>query len=676
MRRPAWFVLCALLAFSLSATTFVVPSDDALFDKADAVVVARVVSSAPFVDASGLEWISTTIELEEVIKGPFLAGERIATEAVTGHRESIGRIQGSPRYADGSRVLLFLSEWNLGRWATVDLAVGKFEFVTDSEGRELLVRSTEIAGWDQQLRPFVDRVRTASGFLEYLRALASGDGSAGAYFIETDPDSHPASGPVDDPLAVIPPPASDYLIDQGIFVRWNSFPAATTYSHFNSGLVTGAVTAIDAGMNGWTGDPGSNIVLTNGGAVGVAPAGLFGAPDSTNSIVWESPIPGTGAYNCAVGGVLGVAGPRTAAGLHVFDGQQYLGILEGDVAMNVGLGACTAVQLPQNVKDLATMHEVGHTLNLRHSDRSPDDQSSCVAPLDCEPTLAIMRAFVNGALTAVAQPWDQRAVRALYPAITITAPTSVVGLSVGNAASAASVGGATYTWAIDGGSITSGQGTSAISFTAGAAGTTMLITLNTGGTLTASAAKAVSADFLDVPNGNPLRDWVNTIARNGVTGGCATGLYCPNNPVLRSQMAVFLLKSVERSLYVPPAATGTMFTDVPQGSFAAAWIEQLAQRGITGGCGGGNFCPNNSVTRSQMAVFLLKTLLGSGFVPPAAVGIFGDVPAADPFAPWIELLYDAEITGGCQAAPLLYCPNSPVTRGQMAVFLTKTFLLR
>ena len=49
------------------------------------------------------------------------------------------------------------------------------------------------------------------------------------------------------------------------------------------------------------------------------------------------------------------------------------------------------------------------------------------------------------------------------------------------------------------------------------------------------------------------------------------------------------------------------------------------------------------------------------------------MPAADLFAPWIEDLYTRNITGGCSTSPLLYCPGSPNNRGQMAVFLIKTF---
>ena len=77
-----------------------------------------------------------------------------------------------------------------------------------------------------------------------------------------------------------------------------------------------------------------------------------------------------------------------------------------------------------------------------------------------------------------------------------------------------------------------------------------------------------------------------------------------------------------------------------------------------------------------MATFLLKTKLGSSHVPPAAAGVFADVPMADSFAPWIEELYGMTVTGGCLTSPLRYCPDGPNTRGQMAVFLVKTFGLQ
>jgi hypothetical protein len=75
-----------------------------------------------------------------------------------------------------------------------------------------------------------------------------------------------------------------------------------------------------------------------------------------------------------------------------------------------------------------------------------------------------------------------------------------------------------------------------------------------------------------------------------------------------------------------------------------------------------------------MAAFLLKAKHGSGYVPPACAGIFTDVACPSQFANWIEQLYAEAITGGCGTG--IYCPNNPNTRGQMAVFLVKTFGLQ
>ena len=96
------------------------------------------------------------------------------------------------------------------------------------------------------------------------------------------------------------------------------------------------------------------------------------------------------------------------------------------------------------------------------------------------------------------------------------------------------------------------------------------------------------------------------MAAEGITGGCGSGNFCPTNPVRRDQMAVFLLKGEHGSSYAPPACVGT-FADVLCPSFFADWIEQLAAEQITGGCGGGNYCPLSNNTRGQMAVFITKT---------------------------------------------------------------------
>lgn len=185
----------------------------------------------------------------------------------------------------------------------------------------------------------------------------------------------------------------------------------------------------------------------------------------------------------------------------------------------------------------------------------------------------------------------------------------------------------------------------------------------------------IGKSFADVPTTSPQYKFVETIFHNGVTAGCTTGNYCPDQNVTRAQMAVFLMRSKHGSTWNPPPAQGTVFTDVPANAFAAAWIERMPLEGISTGCGGGMYCPDSNTTRAQMSVFLLRAQGGMSYNPPACtVAPFTDVPCSSPFAPWIAELVRRGIAAGCGNGR--YCPDDPVTRGQMAVFLTTTFALQ
>jgi hypothetical protein len=198
------------------------------------------------------------------------------------------------------------------------------------------------------------------------------------------------------------------------------------------------------------------------------------------------------------------------------------------------------------------------------------------------------------------------------------------------------------------------------------------VALTNPGGPTFTAPRAYLADFLDVPGAHAFHRFVEILVRRSVTGGCGAGLFCPAAPVTREQMAVFLLTSKEPAGYVPPACVTEHFGDVPCSSPFAAWINELAARGVTGGCGGGNYCPASAVTREQMAVFLLLTFEGPGYAPPACLTpVFSDVPCSSGFARWINELVARAITAGC--GPGAYCPISPVTREQMSAFLVTTF---
>lgn len=186
---------------------------------------------------------------------------------------------------------------------------------------------------------------------------------------------------------------------------------------------------------------------------------------------------------------------------------------------------------------------------------------------------------------------------------------------------------------------------------------------------------ALFVDFLDVPQADVFHLFVEKVVRNGVAAGLPDGNFGRDLPTTRGQAAVMLLKAKYGQHYFPPAATGQVFADVPETHRFAPWIEQLARDGITAGCDAGVlFCPEDPMTREQMAVAILKAKYGAAFTPPTCNGLFQDVPCTSDFAPWIELLFQEGITAGCNGGSF-FCPAEPTRRGQTAVFLTKAFVL-
>jgi len=184
---------------------------------------------------------------------------------------------------------------------------------------------------------------------------------------------------------------------------------------------------------------------------------------------------------------------------------------------------------------------------------------------------------------------------------------------------------------------------------------------------------AYAADYVDLNNimvawENYFDDIYNSLfradiiwnAQQGITGGCAAGLYCPTDHVTRGQMAAFLARALHLSGSAPNA-----FTD-DNGSIYEPSINLVAQAGIASGCGGTLFCPNGLVSRAQMATFLARALHLSGTAPDAFTDDNGSI-----YEPNINLVAREGIATGCGGT--LFCPNANVTRGQMAAFLHRAF---
>ena len=106
--------------------------------------------------------------------------------------------------------------------------------------------------------------------------------------------------------------------------------------------------------------------------------------------------------------------------------------------------------------------------------------------------------------------------------------------------------------------------------------------------------------------GHWAEDWIEALKADGLTSGYPDGTYRPDRSVTRAEMAVFLLKAKHGANYQPPAVDHSRFSDVGDGYWAKAWIEELAAEGITAGYPDGTYRPDNAVTRAEMSVFLVK----------------------------------------------------------------------
>ncbi len=165
--------------------------------------------------------------------------------------------------------------------------------------------------------------------------------------------------------------------------------------------------------------------------------------------------------------------------------------------------------------------------------------------------------------------------------------------------------------------------------------------------------------FTDIANSKFVEDIV-WLEAQGITSGCTATKFCPNDPVSRGQMASFLARAFDL-----PAASKNYFTDDNNNKHEKN-INRLAKAGITNGCTATRFCPNDNVSRGQMASFLARAF----DLPAASKNYFTD-DNNNKHEKNINRLAKAGITKGC--TPTRFCPNDVVTRGQMAAFLHRAF---
>jgi hypothetical protein len=176
MKRLALIAL--FVTTGIHAATFIVPDDRTLARSSKAIVIATVGESHSQWAAG--HWIETvtTMRVDESIRGALPADETFDVAELGG---TVGAmtylVEGSPRYVQGDRVLLFLETNDRGAWCAKSMIVGKFDFTHDVRGRALLVReSRELVGWDLNGgAPHREPQRLANEFVQYVRGVAHGE---------------------------------------------------------------------------------------------------------------------------------------------------------------------------------------------------------------------------------------------------------------------------------------------------------------------------------------------------------------------------------------------------------------------------------------------------------------------------------------------------------------------
>jgi hypothetical protein len=181
--------------------------------------------------------------------------------------------------------------------------------------------------------------------------------------------------------------------------------------------------------------------------------------------------------------------------------------------------------------------------------------------------------------------------------------------------------------------------------------------------------------FIDVPPGSNHEASIYAIYNAGIATGCSQNplRFCPQDPVTRAQMAAFIIRALEGEPSDNYCDNGSPFPDVYLSLRVCKYIKRLSELEITTGYPDGTYRPYNTVTRAQMAAFIIRALEGEPPTDYCATGSpFPDVSANSPTCKYIKRFFELGITTGYTDGT--YRPGNNVIRRQMAAFLDKAFL--
>ena len=194
-------------------------------------------------------------------------------------------------------------------------------------------------------------------------------------------------------------------------------------------------------------------------------------------------------------------------------------------------------------------------------------------------------------------------------------------------------------------------------------------------TAQSSTNSDVPSAYSDVSTGDVHRDNIARLGEAGVFDGteCAPNKFCPNEPLSRRDFAVWMVRVLDEDqapVFTDPVVGGqSRFADVEANKPESPFIERLSDLRVTAGCG---TKPWRYCPDTSVSRAQMASFFARAFELPWAEGAgFTDVSTSSVHYDNINMLAASKITVGCSSQPKKYCPDHPTTRAQMASFLAR-----